>query len=315
MSKYYLPLVVDTTNLTEVTKIAQRAQELGYHGIGVGEHYSLPGRPSGRPDGFVVLSMLAATTANLELGTLAASATVRHPVLLANSALSLHLLSGGRSFLCLGVGSGKDAEYSSHGFPYVTSAQRLDAFEEALAIIRGLSLNRGGFSYGGKVYALHDSTLNLTGDFPPIWVGERRSKRLLRLGGRYADVLNIHCTGPAQAQEKMSFARSVAAKAGRAKSDVRPVLKHFVVTETDQDLLAEALGYSGLRKEGEGRVEFIERMKEEDPEAIIGTPDEVRGNFEGFVEAGFEEFSPILLPNTAGKIKEHMELFAKRCMV
>jgi hypothetical protein len=32
------------------------------------------------------------------------------------------------------------------------------------------------------------------------------------------------------------------------------------------------------------------------------------------VEAGFEEFSPILLPNNVGSIRERMDVFARRCM-
>lgn len=312
-SKYYLPVVVNSSNFTELSSVATKAEELGYHGVGVGEHYSLPGKPNNRPDPFVVLSTLVPKTTKLRLGTMASSATVRHPVILANSALSLHALSGGRSFLCLGVGSGNNAEYASHGFRYVTNAERLNAFEEIIAIIRGLSTNRHGFTFDGKTYRLDASTLNLTNEFPPVWIGERRSSRLLKLGGRYADVLNIHCRSPSDAEKKLKVDRLAAKEAGRGKETPTLVLKHFVVMEPDQDMLVEALGYPNERQEGESKAAFIDRMRKENPEAIIGTQDQVRAEYEMYISAGFTEFSPILLPNTIGEINIRMEVFAKHC--
>lgn len=305
---------MNTSDLTVVSRAASGAEELGYHGIGVGEHYSLPRKPNGRPDPFVTLSALVPVTARLRLGTLASSATVRHPVVLANSALSLHSLSARRAFLCLGVGSGKDAEYSSHGFRYVSVSERLDAFEEALTIIRGLSANRNGFSFRGKAYSLDKSTLNLAGEFPPIWVGERKSKRLLGLAGKYADVINMHCASPDQARLKLDAVQQAATDAGREKSAVSAVLKHFVVMEPDLDSLAVALDYPTMKKDKENRESFVERMRQEDPEAIIGTPDEVRAEYERYVDAGFLDFSPILLPNTIAEVAGRMETFAKKCM-
>lgn len=311
-ARYYLPLVVDTSDFAVLSKTVRRAEELGYFGVGIGEHYSLPGKPNGRPDPFVALTMLAAVTSRIRLGTMAASTTVRHPVVLANEALSLDVLSGRRSFLCLGVGSGTETEYSSNGFRYVTKAERLDAFEEALAVINGLSKNRGGFSFRGKSYELNGATLNFAEELPQIWVGERRSRRLLELAGRYADVINIHCTGPAQAQTKLEIARRAAAGAGRSKEDVTAVLKHFVVMAGDVDSLADGLERAEGKKEGESKGEFIERIRREDPEAIIGTVEDVQGEYEKYRQAGFSEFSPILLPNSVSRVSELMETFAKR---
>ncbi|MDG6960280.1 MAG: LLM class flavin-dependent oxidoreductase [Nitrososphaerota archaeon] len=311
-ARYYLPLVVDMNDFAATSKIVRRAEELGYYGIGIGEHYSSPGESNGRPDPFVVLSMLVPTTSRIHLGTMASSATVRHPAVLANTALSLDALSGGRSFLCLGVGSGAETEYSSHGFRFITKPERLDAFEEALKIISGLSRDRKGFSYRGRFYTLNGSTLNLSDAFPQIWVGERKSRRLLELAGRYADVINIHCANPAQAQAKLEIAREAAARAGRDREAVTPVLKHFVVMAGDEDSLVDELERSDGRKEGESKEEFVERMRRESPEAIIGTADEVQDEYEKYAEAGFSEFSPIILPNSVGRIAERMEIFARR---
>ena len=202
----------------------------------------------------------------------------------------------------------------SHGFGHPSVAERLDAFEESLAIIRGLKANRDGFSFRGRAYSLDRSTLNLTGEFPPIWVGERRSKRLLRLAGTYADVINIHCADPEQARMKLETAREAATGAGRDKESITAVLKHFVVMEPDSDSLAEALDYASMKRSGEDRESFVARMRREDPEAIIGTPDEVRAEFERYIDAGFHEFSPILLPNSVTVIEPRMEVFARTCM-
>jgi alkanesulfonate monooxygenase SsuD/methylene tetrahydromethanopterin reductase-like flavin-dependent oxidoreductase (luciferase family) len=262
----------------------------------------------------VTLATLVPVTSKVQLGTLALSTTVRHPVVLANSALSLHSLSGGRTFLCLGVGSGEEAEYSSHGFGHVSVAERLDVFKESLAIIAGLKANRDGFSFKGKVYSLDRSTLNLAGEFPPIWVGERKSKRLLQLAGKFADAINIHCADPEQAREKLEIARKAAAEAGRDKNSITAVVKHFVIMAPNLDSLAETLKYASMKQSGEDRETFVARMRHENPEAIIGTPDEVKEEFQKYIDAGFREFSPILLPNTVSQIEPRMKTFAKICM-
>jgi alkanesulfonate monooxygenase SsuD/methylene tetrahydromethanopterin reductase-like flavin-dependent oxidoreductase (luciferase family) len=315
--EYYLSIVLENTDsFSTIIEVVKRAEELGYCGLGIGEHYPTSNRPKWQPDPFVVLASLTQTVRKLKLGTLASSTSTRHPMVLANSAKTLYNLGEGRFFLCLGVGSGKDEEYSANGFPYVSSEDRLQVFEETLAIIRGLSSpgNAGAsFTFDGKYYSIRGSiVLDTTlGGFPPVWVGERHSKRVLKLAGMYANALNMHCNSVEHAKKKMDLVRGFAEEAGRPKESVDAVIKHFVIFDKDEDLVAEKLGYSELKLGGESPSAFIERQRKESPDAIVGTLDEVKAEYESYIDAGFEKFTPILLPNTVDKISAGMELFAR----
>jgi alkanesulfonate monooxygenase SsuD/methylene tetrahydromethanopterin reductase-like flavin-dependent oxidoreductase (luciferase family) len=313
--QYYLSIVPDVyDSFSDLAKAAIRAEELGYFGLGIGEHYPTKERPQWRPDPFVTLASLSQTTKQIKLGTLALSASTRHPVLLANSASTLYNITGGRFFLCLGVGSGKEEEYSANGFHYTSVQDRLQALEETLAIIRGLSRSStsdASFTFEGKYYKLHDAQIFRKDSFPQIWVGERNSRRVLGLAGKYADFINIHCNNPRHARNKTELARAFAVEGGRSKNDLDAVIKHFVILAKDKDLVAERLGYDELKTNGENPSSFIERQRKENPDTIIGTPDQVREQYKSYIEAGFDKFTPILLPNTLDKVGEGMELFAK----
>lgn len=253
-------------------------------------------------------------TNSIKLGTLATSATVRHPVILANSAKSLAHLSGGRFFLCLGAGSGDDGEYSPHGFPFTSKKERLDVYAEIVEILRGLSETSSGrgFSFRGSYFNLRESVVNVVpGTFPEIWVAERNSSRLLRVAGKFADAVNFHCISPQDAQRKLALVGGFAREAGRNTGSVRGIPKHFVIMGTDEESVASKLGYDQSKQKNESISDFVERQRKENPDAMIGLPDAIKSEFESYVEAGFEEFSPILLPNTVNEVSEGMELFAR----
>ena len=313
--EYYLSIVLENTHsFSAILEVAKKAEALGYCGLGIGEHYPTRDRPKWRPDPFVVLASLAQRVEKLKLGTLAASTSTRHPIVLASSAKTLYNLSDRRFFLCLGVGSGKDEEYSANGFPFVSIQDRLEVLEETLAIIRSLesrgnSDNASSLSNGKHYKILGSRTVD--GSFPPVWVGERHSTRVLKLAGLYADSVNIHCNSVEHATKKIDLVRGFAKEAGRAKESVDAVIKHFVILDKDKDLVAEKLGYNESKLEGESRSAFIDRQRKESPDAIIGTPDEVKGEYESYIEAGFQRFTPILIPNDLDRVNAGMDLFAR----
>jgi 5,10-methylenetetrahydromethanopterin reductase len=84
---------------TEMGRIARRFEELGWDGMVVGEDHGV------LPDPYVTLSLAAASTTRLKLGT-GVSVPIRHPLLAANAIATLHAASGGRTLFSFGRGDG-----------------------------------------------------------------------------------------------------------------------------------------------------------------------------------------------------------------
>jgi hypothetical protein len=80
-------------------------EELGYDGVYVWDHLVHRTQAPTDPlfDGLTLLAAAAEFTSRLRLGTLVASPTLRHPVLLAKQAMTLDNLSGGRVELGIGA--------------------------------------------------------------------------------------------------------------------------------------------------------------------------------------------------------------------
>src|SRR5690606_38064720 len=98
---------------------------------------------------------------------------LRTPAVLARSAVSLDLLSGGRLALALGAGGFRDA-VAAMGGPQRTAGESVEALSEAIDIIRGM-LDTGSdrpLFFNGKHYHIKGAQ---RGPIPahdiPIWLG------------------------------------------------------------------------------------------------------------------------------------------------
>ncbi len=88
-------------------------------------------------DTWTLLSHVAAVTSRVQLAPDVANLPLRPPAVLARSAASLDLLSGGRLSLGLGAGAFWDA-IEAMGGHRLTGGQAVQALEEAITIIRGI---------------------------------------------------------------------------------------------------------------------------------------------------------------------------------
>jgi probable F420-dependent oxidoreductase len=185
-----LPEVEREVRWPELREMARTAEQAGFDSIWVGDHllYRDPGRPPRGPwEAWSTLAALAAVTERVELGPLVASVSFHNPAMLAKKAATVDDISGGR--LILGLGAGwNEPEYRAFGFPF---DHRVDRFEEALAIIRGL-LREGHVDFAGRYHQARDCVLlprplRTTG--PPIMIGTTGS-RMLRLAAAHADSWN-----------------------------------------------------------------------------------------------------------------------------
>ncbi len=170
------------------------AEEAGFDSLWVGDHllFRDDGRPPRGPwEAWSVLAALAAVTDRVELGPLVASASFHNPAMLAKKCATIDEISGGR--LILGLGAGwNEAEYRAFGFPF---DHRVDRFEEAFAVIRGL-LREGQVDFSGRYHEARDCVLLpplLRPGGPPVMIGTK-GPRMLRLMASHADAWNAWFT-------------------------------------------------------------------------------------------------------------------------
>ena len=139
----------------------------------------------------VSLTAAALAAPGLRIGTLVLDNDFRHPVELAKELATLDLMTEGR--LELGLGAGwMLSDYEQSGIPYDPPQTRIDRFQEALSILKGL-FGAGPYSFAGKHYTI----TNLEGQpkpvqkpHPPIMIGTG-GKRMLSIAAREASIINI----------------------------------------------------------------------------------------------------------------------------
>src|SRR5699024_672544 len=89
-------------------------------------------------DTWTLLSVIGARTSTIKVATNVASLPLRPPVVLAKSAATLDVLTGGRVELGLGAGAFWDAIEAAGG-PRRTPGEAVDALREAISIIRAFA--------------------------------------------------------------------------------------------------------------------------------------------------------------------------------
>ena len=167
----------------DLATVARAADEGGFEYIAVMDHFFQIGS-FGPPEhemleAYTTLGYLAACTSRAKLLTLVTGAIYRYPGILAKTATTLDVLSGGRAWL--GIGAGWNEEESRGlGIPFPPVAERFERLEETLQIC--LQMWRGDESpYHGRHYSL-ERPLNYLFPGPDL---DHLTRKL--------DVLRAHC--------------------------------------------------------------------------------------------------------------------------
>jgi alkanesulfonate monooxygenase SsuD/methylene tetrahydromethanopterin reductase-like flavin-dependent oxidoreductase (luciferase family) len=139
-------------------------------------------------DTWTLLSYVASLTSGVHVSGNVLNLPLRQPTVLARSAASLDLLSGGRFALGIGAGGFWDA-IEAMGGRRLSPGQSVGALEEAIKVIRAIwdTSAGGGVHINGDYYQVNGAK---RGPAPahdiPIWVGAYKPK-MLELTGRTAD--------------------------------------------------------------------------------------------------------------------------------
>jgi probable F420-dependent oxidoreductase len=198
-----------------VGELAKAAEDAGFMGFGLTEHpaptekwMSHGGHQTLDP--FVALGAAAAVTNRIKLVTYLTVTPYRNPMLLAKSAATVDLLSGGRFVLGMGTGYLK-AEFRALGVDF---DERNDLFDEALDV---LPLHWSGepFSYQGRHFEARDVVALPAPARPiPIWIGGNSALTRRRVAERAQGWMPL--TGP---EQLFTTARTPALQEGAQLAD------------------------------------------------------------------------------------------------
>lgn len=212
----FLPPAADRVD--ETLRLARAADDLGL------DHVSLQDHPyqAAFLDTWTMLSVIAAATTSVRVFPNVANLPLRPPAVLARSAASLDIVSGGRVELGLGAGGFWDA-IEAMGGTRRTPGEAVDALDEAISVIRALWTPGRGVTFDGRHYSLRGTH---PGPFPVhpigIWLGAYK-KRMLRLTGRAADgwLPSSPYAAPDELPAMNRIIDDAAEEAGRSPADVR----------------------------------------------------------------------------------------------
>jgi alkanesulfonate monooxygenase SsuD/methylene tetrahydromethanopterin reductase-like flavin-dependent oxidoreductase (luciferase family) len=254
---------------SEVASRAQFADDLGFTGVWGFDHFQpMYGEGPGECfEGNTTLAALTGITTNVRLGLLITGMTYRHPSVYAAEAITIDHASGGRLELAYGA-AWFDKEHTELGIPFPALKDRVDGFEEAVQIVRGL-LTTDNFTFEGRHFSVNDATLlprPVQQPHPPIWIGASGEQRMMPIAARNADVW--HCFGPPEYLVPKSERLSAHAEAsGRDPGEIRRAAS--LSLEADLDGVArlveawEAAGFDylvcGWPTEGRELVEQFAR--------------------------------------------------------
>lgn len=220
------------TFITPVAQPAMRAVELAIvadrAGLDLATFQDHPYQPAFH-DTWTLLAYVASRTERIRVSANVLNLPLREPAVLARSAASLDLLSGGRLELGIGAGAFWDA-IEAMGGRRLTPGQSIIALEEAITIMREIwaAGERGGVRVDGTYYQVKGAKRGPAPAHPiGIWVGAYKP-RILQLTGRAADgwlpSLGYLPGGLASLAEMNQHIDEGAAAAGRDPSAVRRLL-------------------------------------------------------------------------------------------
>ena len=264
-----------------VVEQARAAERAGFSLVTVMDHlYQIPGvGPVTDPmlEGWSVLAALSRETSRVRLGTLVTGVTYRNPALLAKTATTLDVLSGGRALFGLGA-AWNDVEHAGYGFEFPPLRERMDRLDEALTIVRAM-FTEDRPSFEGRHYRI-SAALNVPRPVqpngPPILVGGGGERRTLRIAAKHADMTHWFALGLDALRHKTEVLERHCAEIGRDPGAIERTIGAPVIVAADD---AEARS-------------FLERMPEDRrPFVKIGTPEQMADEMRPYVDAGFTGFT------------------------
>jgi alkanesulfonate monooxygenase SsuD/methylene tetrahydromethanopterin reductase-like flavin-dependent oxidoreductase (luciferase family) len=274
------------------------AEALGFHATFLVEHHFTGWNQVSAT--LTLLTWLAARTRTLRLGTAVMVLPWHNPVVLAEQAATLDLLSEGR--LDFGVGKGyRHNEFKGFGIPTEEADAR---FEEALDVITKAWTSQERFSHHGRFWHYDDVIVEppvKQKPHPPFWTGAGSAPSIRRVAERGYNLLldqfaSIELTG-----ERIALFKRAVEACGRVFDPMAvSVARDMYVAKDRADKEAAiarnnrfhqrilSVARSPDRTGGSHILAYSHSAEEAETSPLIGTPDEIAAKLEALRKVGVE---------------------------
>jgi len=275
---FFLPQIGPAASVDAISKVAERAEEIGYDSLWVTERLVYPTNPKtsyfGGPlpeqykrsfDPLETLTFAAALTSRVTLGTSVLDIPFYNPVLLARRLTTLDVLSGGRLRVGFGLGWSQD-EYDTTGASMKDRGERADEF---IAVLKTIWTTDPA-EFHGKYFQLPKSIIQpkpLQKPHPPIYLAAF-SPGALKRTARLADGWMPVAMTIDQMKSTSDQLRSMAKESGRNPSDLKMIVRYNLAITT-QPLGKERAPFSGTMNQIK---EDIAAIKTYGPDELILDP-------------------------------------------
>jgi F420-dependent oxidoreductase-like protein len=281
LPNYTFPGTPPDRSFEPIVEQVRLAEQLGFSLVTVMDHlYQIPGvGPVTDPmlEAWSTLAAIARETTSVRLGTLVTGVTYRNPALLAKTATTLDIISGGRAILGLGA-AWNEQEHAGYGYAFPPVRERMDRLDEALTIIRSM-FTEDRPSFEGRHYRISEA-LNVPRPVQPggprVLVGGGGEQRTLRIAAKHADMTHWFPLGLEVLHHKTEVLEGYCEAIDRDPTTIeRTVAAPVVVAATE----AEARDY-------------LEKMPpERRPFVNVGTPEQMAEAMRPYLDAGFTGFT------------------------
>ena len=249
----------------------RHCEDAGWDGVYVADHFipSIGDETGPTSECVALMAALAAATERVRIGSLVFGHTYRHPAVLANQVATVDHISGGRVLFGLGAGW-QENEHVAYGIELPPVKQRLDRFEEAVQIVKGLFAEER-FSFKGQYYELTNAPMNPARADMDLLIGGGGEKRTMRIAAQHADEWNVWST-PEIMRGKIEVLKRHCDDVGRDFGEIKV---------STQALL--------FMSEDEGFLDNI-RAAQLPMATMIGTPKQCAEILREYQEIGVDEF-------------------------
>jgi alkanesulfonate monooxygenase SsuD/methylene tetrahydromethanopterin reductase-like flavin-dependent oxidoreductase (luciferase family) len=296
------------------------AEALGFHSTFLTEHHFTGVGQISAP--MQVLTAIAMRTTRLRLGTAVMVLAWHNPVMLAEQAATLDLISNGR--LELGVGRGyRAAEFHGFSMPMEEAEER---FDESVALLVKSFTSEQRFSHHGRFWHYDDVLVEpapMQRPHPPLWMAAGNPGSIRKVAELGCNLLLDQFQSPAQIAERIALYRSVVESKGRAFDPMQvAVARNVYVAEcatdrqkamTQQVAVHRKMVELSQRPDGANRshiLQYASAPGSTEEHALFGTPDEIIPRIEALRAVGVRQ----ILINSGGNALESLRRFARQVM-
>lgn len=276
---------------------AVEAEALGYRSSFLVEHHFTGWNQVSAT--LMLQTALAMRTTTLRLGTAVIVLPWHNPVLLAEQAATLDLISGGR--LDFGVGKGyRHNEFAGFRIPQDEAEPR---FEESIEVMTRAFVSRERFSHRGRFWQFDDIVVEPPPSqrpHPPFWVAAGSEDSIRRAAKRGFNLILDQYASPEQLGQRIALYRAERAACGLHEPGRIAVARQAYVADNRADAEAALEKQAAWNRrtvavsrgpDGKGGSHILSYAATPDgteANALYGTPDEIGGKLEALRVAGVE---------------------------